>query len=245
LDKSVLLKFAVKILIKISLALVFLPYILAACVNAQDLSTDDAVIAELQKKVDAKRAELGTTGDSKLDAKRNAGSQLDARSVCVRRLKESAKVIVIGFFRTDYGCHYEGAFVNSHYFEKTDVIELSKAALEEFGWRTANQMKREKLALAWVEKGLLAFFTVLYTTSEDFGRSEFHPPRTASAENGRIKVTLWYQVPSGSSREKGYQQVEYTFSGDGKYSGSSTLTALILSNARGLRLSCRSRISKA
>lgn len=235
-----------KNLITLSLALVFLPCTLAACANAQtspsqggpkiesvsniDLSTDEAVLAEMQKRADAKRAEIGTTGDTKLDAKLKNSSKLDARSVCIRRVKESPKVIVIGVFRTDYGCSFDGAFVGSRYFEATDVIDLSKAALAEFGWLKANQTKREILALGWVEKGLLAFFTVLYTKDVDFGRSEsaFHPPQRVSAESGKIKITLWIQVPSGMGREKGFQYLEYTFAADGSFTGSKTLESLVL-----------------
>ncbi len=60
-----------KTFINISLAFVFLPCILAGCVNAQkvDLATNEAVIAELQKRADAKRLQRPTTGDEKLDAK--------------------------------------------------------------------------------------------------------------------------------------------------------------------------------
>lgn len=76
-----------KTFINISLAFVFLPCILAGCVNAQkvDLATNEAVIAELQKRADAKRDPLGKKG----------GGKLDARYVCIERMKESEKVIVI------------------------------------------------------------------------------------------------------------------------------------------------------
>lgn len=87
-----------KTFINISLTFVFLPCILAGCANAQkvDLATNEAVIAELQKRADAKRTELGKTG----------GSKLSAKSVCIERLKESEKVIVIGFFAYDRGCRH-------------------------------------------------------------------------------------------------------------------------------------------
>ena len=77
-----------KTLINISLTFVLLPCILAGCVNAQkvDLGTNEAVIAELQKRVDAKREPLGKTG----------GSKLNARSVCIERLKESEKLAALG-----------------------------------------------------------------------------------------------------------------------------------------------------
>ncbi|HUQ31541.1 MAG TPA: hypothetical protein VM095_05440 [Pyrinomonadaceae bacterium] len=219
-----------KKLIGLSCAAFLLLCILTGCVKAQDLSTDEAVIAELQKRVDAKRAEMGTTGDSKLDAKMKNSSRLDARAVCIKRLKESPKVIVVGFFATDVGCRFDGAFIRSRYFEAADITDLSKAALEEFGWKQANQKRREKLAQLWVENGLLAFSTVLYTKDVDFGinDSAFHPPQTVSAENGEIKVTLWIQLPSGMRPERSFQYLEYQFAADGSFTGSRTLKALAL-----------------
>ena len=71
------------------------------------------------------------------------------------------------------------------------------------------------LALYWVEKGLLAFFTILYTNDKDMGEREFHPPQAMTAENGEIKVKLWVQLPSGMRREKGFQHPEFRFAADG------------------------------
>jgi len=223
-------------LIKISLAFVFLSGISAGCVNAQnipnqdspkvevvsDLSTDAGVIAELQKIGDAKRAEL-PKADEKIEAKRRAASRLESKNVCIKRLKESAKVIVIGFFRTDVGCHFSGAFVGSRYFEKTDLIDLSKAALEAFGWQKANQTEREKLAAAWVEKGLLAFYSVLYAKPSELENVGFHPPQFVSEKNGAVKINLFIQLPSRMTREKGFQHLEYRFAADGTFTGYSTL----------------------
>ncbi len=202
---------------KIPLGFVFLGCILAGCANAQKvaLSNDERVIAELQKRVDAKRDELGKTG----------GSKLNARSVCIERLKETESVIVIGFFRYDQGCHFDGAFIDSKYFESTDMA-LSKNALAAFGWQKAPKREREMLASYWVQKGLLAFFTVLYTKDKDMGEREFHPPQAMTAENGEIKVKLWVQLPSGMRRGKEFKRVEYKFSKDGSLTGNSTLEAL-------------------
>ncbi len=188
-------------------------------VSNYDLSTDEGVLAELQKIVDARREKLGLADKGK--------SKLEAKSVCIERLKESAKIIVIGFFRYDYGCHFDGAFVDSSYFEKTDAA-LSQKALVALGWEKANQAEREKLGLLWVEKGLLAFFTVLQTKQKELENQDFHPPKVVSMENGEIKVTLWIRLPSGRSRKKGFQHLEYRFAKDGSYSGSSTLENLAI-----------------
>ncbi len=217
-------------LIKFSLLFALLSCVCAGCANAQlvpnqtiesisnaDLATDEAVLAELQKRADAKREKLGLA---------NKGtSKLEAKSVCIERLKESPKVIVIGFFANDVGCRFDGAFVGSSYFEKTDIA-LHKTALDALGWEKAPKSEREMLAKFWVEKGLLAFFTVLYIKDKDLNNQDFHPPQAVSSENGAIKVTLWIQLPSGMSREKGFQHVEYRFDKNGNYSGSSTLESL-------------------
>jgi hypothetical protein len=220
--------------------LLTLPGLSAGCAGAQrvseragvtgeagvDLSADEAVIAEMQKRVDAEGAERAA-GDAKLEAKLRAASRLEAKDVCIERPKESAKVVVVGFFRHDYGCHFEGAFVGPRYYEATEH-ELHQAALESYGWRGANREGRERLALAWVEKGLLAFFDVPHTSPKGLERFDFHPPRAASAENGAVKVTLWFRVPPGRNGGRGFQHVEYRFNGDGSLSGVSTLDAVQL-----------------
>ena len=209
--------------LRLACALLLLQCLLASCTNAQtistqNLSTDEAVLAEMQKRVDAKRAKLGLA---------NKGtSKLDAHDVCIKRLEESPKIIVIGFFAYDRGCGLDGAFVNSRYFEKDDAA-LSKNALDALGWESANQSRREALAQLWVEKGLLAFFTVLHAKEKDLEGRGFHPPQVVS-NNGEIKVTLWIRLPSGMTPERGYQRLEYRFARDGNLSGSSVLESLSL-----------------
>lgn len=182
-------------LINFSLALIFLTGISACCTNAQtvDLSTKEAVLEELgkQKKADLSKAKI-----------------------CVERLKESAKIIVIGFFRYDAGCHFDGAFVNSVYIE--DGAKLSQKALDALGWEKANQTQRETLAKHWVEKGLLAFSTVLYTKDKNFIGDDFQPPNVVSKENGEIVVTLWTSV---MRRKKEFHRREFRFTKDGNLSG--------------------------
>jgi hypothetical protein len=191
----------------------------AQTVSTQDLSKDEAVLAEMQKRVDARRAKLGLA---------NKGtSKLQAHDVCIKRLEESPKIIVVGFFAYDRGCGLDGAFVDSRYFEKMDAA-LSKNALDALGWESANQSRREQLAKLWIEKGLLAFFTVLYTKEKDLEDRGFHPPQAVSNENGEIKVTLWIRLPSGMRPERGYQHLEYRFARDGNLSGSSVLESLSL-----------------
>ena len=187
-------------LIKISLLFVFLSGVLVGCANAQtvDLSTDKAVIEQL----------------GKLNNK-----EFSKDKVCIERLKESANVIVVGFFAYDRGCRFDGVFVNSVYFEE-DNADLSKNALNALGWKKANQKEREKLAMIWVEKGLLAFSTVLYTKDEKFSGGEFQPPQVVTKKNGEIIITLWTSV---MRRKKEFQNLEFRFTKDGNLTGSSTL----------------------
>ena len=65
-----------KTFINISLTFVFLPCILAGCANAQkvDLSTDEAVLAELQKRADAKRVDPARRADANLRRNQFASS---------------------------------------------------------------------------------------------------------------------------------------------------------------------------
>jgi len=177
--------------IKFTLALLFLAGVSVGCTRAQtiDLSTKEAVIEQLEKQ-------------SKVKFSKDL--------VCIERLKESAKIIVIGFFRYDYGCHLEGAFVNSVYIE--EGAELTQKALNGLGWKKANQVQREKLALTWIEKGLLAFSTVLYTKDKDFKDGEFQPPIVASKDDGEITVTLWTSV---MRRKIEFHHLKLTFTKDG------------------------------
>ncbi len=209
-------KIMIENIIKSTLVFFALSVFSASCANAQtvsnqdrtkidspssaDLSNDEAVLADLQKIGDAKRAEIKTTGDDKLDAKIKNASKLESKDVCIQRLKESAKVIVIGFFRTDVGCHFDGAFIDLR-FHSRDEADLSQIALAALGWEKATREKRENLAKIWVGEGLLAFYTVLYTEDVDFLKDfqskskvtykggkppkqpELHPPQVVSNDS--------------------------------------------------------------
>lgn len=171
-------------ILKILFAFVLLTFPLSNCASAQnaDLSTDAGVIAELQKIIDAKNAERAN-GDEKLIAKQKAAGKLEAKDVCIERIKD-AEIIVIGFFRTDVGCHFDGAFVNSRYIEREDAA-LSKSALDAFGWEKADRTRRETLAKIWVGEGLLAFSQMPYQKV------------SAAIIGDGIKITVSSQYPDG------------------------------------------------
>ncbi|MEP6901590.1 MAG: hypothetical protein ABJA66_07560 [Actinomycetota bacterium] len=181
-----------KKLIKISVAFVCFSCIQAGCASAQpvDLSTDKAVREKLAKNTDFKS---------------------NPDNLCIERLKESAKIIVIGNHANDRDCRIDGVFVDSRYFDAGDAT-LSKTALNALGWKMANQQKRENLAKLWVENGLLVFYRVLYTRDKDFKEAEFQPPKVVSNENGETVVTLWTSI---MNRKKEFEFFKFIFAVDG------------------------------
>jgi len=200
------------------LAFLFLPCLIAGCADAQiisnrdrpkietpsnlDLSTDEAVLVELQKRVDAEREKLGL-GEA-------GSSKIKANSIRVIRQKNSAKIIVVSSFRSDYGSVFKGAYINWRYFSKDDAA-LSENALNALGWKKANRAEREQLAKLWVEKGLQAFNRIVYTKDENFTGGGFQPPRVVSTENGEIKVTLWVIKPSGMKPKSAVMRTNFQF----------------------------------
>lgn len=208
---------------KLSLALFLLTPVSVGCARAQrvDLSTDEGVIAELQKMVDARNA-ARAGDDEKLAAKLRAARRLGRDSVCIER-KEPAKIIVVGFFRNDYGCHFEGAFVGTRFYDETEIFGATKTALERLGWQKANQEGRERLALFWIEKVLHAFDEVFYPNRENPPQhGGVQPPRAVTEANGDVIVTLWIQLPTRMPGEKRFRGLEYTFNSDGSLSGART-----------------------
>jgi hypothetical protein len=165
---------------------------------------------------DLSRYDLST--DEGVNAAREAlrGEALDAESQrCIRRATELPRIVVVGDFAYDLGCRSQGVFVASRYFKITD-LSLSKAALDALGWNASNPEERKRLARLWVEKGLLAFSSVMVTKDSDFGNSPFHPPQAMADKDGVITVSLWVRMPSGMRPGPGrHEYVEYKFSRDG------------------------------
>lgn len=195
--------------------------------KSADLSTDEAVIAELKKMQDAKNAELAKENEA-LKKKLQAADKINKENVCIERLKESPKIIAVAFFRNDYGCHFEGAFVGSRYYDAAEIFDAAKPALDALGWENANRKTRERLARIWSEKVLNAFSNLLYAIPKDFGKSGFHPPQATSTEKGEITVSLWIQLPQGRTREKGFQHLEYIFDENGNMTSGRTTENLLV-----------------
>ena len=178
-------------LIHFSLALLLAPCILASCANAQnsDFSSDEIVIEhlEMHKKKEFLKDE-----------------------VCIKRFKESAEVIVIGFLDSETGCQLAGVFVNSRYYEKGD-FELSKNALDALGWKTADWQQREELAGIWVKDGLMAFSASDYQRHKN---PKFLPPKGVLPGGDEIQVIMLKpSVPGRTSRGSGRKV--FTFNKDG------------------------------
>lgn len=155
-----------KTLIKISLAIIFLPCLLTGCANAQadDTLTDKAVLIQLGKLNDKK---------------------FSKDVVCIKRLKESAKLVVIGIKDDKAVCRFDGVFVDSRYFEKNS-LEWSKTALSSLGWEKANEQTRQKLAKLWIEKVLFAFSAQSNQTFQ-----------AVPMDNDGIKVIVSLRLPPG------------------------------------------------
>src|SRR6185436_20655123 len=97
-----------------------------------------------------------------------AGKKLDDHSKrCIRRDTSIPGIVIVGGFAFDYGCRFQGAFINSRYVG-TDDKGMSRSALEALGWKTAKPQQRELFALAWVQEGLLGFLRVLSVKNDDF-----------------------------------------------------------------------------
>jgi hypothetical protein len=189
------------------LCLVICNLTIAAVARSQDLSSYDL------------------TTDEGVNAAREAvtGKKPDDRSKrCISRHKSLPGMVVVGGFASDYGCRFQGVFTGSRYLATEDKA-LSKGALEALGWKSANRELREKLALAWLEKGLFAFVTVIRARNDDFQNRTFQTPGAVTSETNETVVTLWIRLPAGRGRGRPYQLREYRFSSDGDFAGSKTL----------------------
>ncbi len=151
------------------------------------------------------------------------GKPLDERSKrCIRRDKSLPGVIAVGGFAYDYGCRFQGVFVNSQYLTDDDKA-LSRTALDAVGWNRGDRSQRENAAQAWVANGLLAFLTVISVKNSDFTNHSFQPPQTSTRADGTVAVTLWVRLPSGRVPGTRYDLREYRFSSEGNLAGHTTL----------------------
>jgi len=180
------------------LVLVLASSIFSSCANGQDYSSYDLTTIE---RVNAAR-----------EAK--SGKPLDTGSKdCVVISKELPDIILLGSFASDRGCELSGAIIKKQGFS-TDK-DISKIALENLGWKNADAQAQKKLALNWVQFGLLAFENPLTQPAEDFTGQSFQMPQAVSKEDGSITVSLWVRRPSGMRCERGYDKFNYKFLRDG------------------------------
>lgn len=93
---------------------------------------------------------------------------------------------------------------------RAQAPDLSQKALTAMGWKQADHFPREKMALMWVEKGLLAFASVAYQDDKVAPIVGFHRPEVVTPKDGPITVTLWTERPTGMRNEKpSYQRLTY------------------------------------
>lgn len=144
------------------------------------------------------------------------GKALDDRSKrCVRRDTSLPGIVLVGIFRFDAGCYLEGAFIGKRFVPAKDR-EISKAALNELGWKAANPQQRGAFALAWAAKGLMAFVEVLSEKPKDFADHPFQGPKVETTAKGEAVVRLWVRLPLRRGRGQSYQLREFRFSPDGE-----------------------------
>ena len=179
----------IKYLVLFSLVLLFLPSLLTGCANAQanDTLTDKAMLAELEKLHDKK---------------------YNKDDVCIKRVEESVKVVVIGLKDEAAVCRFAGVFIDSRFFEKGN-LESSKTALSSLGWETANEQMRRKLAKLWVEKILFAFSAESNRSKRIF--------RVVPTDNDGIEVIVSLQFPPGVTSR--HAPKSFLFDKDGNMSG--------------------------
>lgn len=191
----------------IALSCLFSSLGFAAAVHAQDFSKFD----------------LSTNDGVNAAREAIAGKPIDDRSKgCIRRDNRLPEIVLVGGFAFDYGCRLQGAFVKSQYLAVDDKV-FSRTALEALGWKAAGQSQREKIAQAWVEKGLMTFLSVVAVKDEDFANHSFQTPQTRIHADGTIVVTLWVRLPPGRVRGTRYELRDYRFSSDGDFAGDTTL----------------------
>ena len=183
----------------IYLSMIFM-LLFSACADGQDFSRYDLSTNEGVN--EAREAKLG----KKLH---------NYTKGCTKRPAELPEIILVGFFAHDRGCMLDGAFVKKYFLSRQDE-NLSRRALESFGWRKADSTKREEIALRWTQFGLLAFGGYpIIKRDEDFNGREFSAPEALASAAGGVKVVLWTRQPAGMRCETNYQRLSFTFSEDG------------------------------
>ncbi len=143
------------------------------------------------------------------------GHRVVKRNVAIRRSLEFPHVISIGMYRVNHGYELTGLFVDKRY---GDPRYQTRPGLASVGWKTASASVRRTLALAWVEKVLLAF-----DVFEDAPDAAFHaphahpfsPPVAESTARGGVDVTMWVREPSTSTESRTLCKWRYQFKPDG------------------------------
>lgn len=96
--------------------------------------------------------------------------------------------------------------------------EASGLLLRKRGWENADQNEKTRLAMLWIQDGLLAFGEkVLSKKPEGFGDKEvkFREPDVQCAASGAVRVLVWIEEPLGPSTTRHYRRNLYWFNKEG------------------------------
>jgi hypothetical protein len=96
--------------------------------------------------------------------------------------------------------------------------EAAGVLLRKRGWESADATEKSRLAMLWVQDGLLAFGEKIVTKKpEGFGDKDvkFREPEVQCALSGAVRVLVWVEEPLGPSSGRQYRRNLYWFSKEG------------------------------
>lgn len=96
--------------------------------------------------------------------------------------------------------------------------EASGILLRKRGWETVDANEKSRLAMLWVQDGLLAFGEKIVAKKPDgFGDKEvkFREPEVQCAMSGAVRVLVWIEEPIGPNSGRQFRRNLYWFSKEG------------------------------
>lgn len=141
--------------------------------------------------------------------------------LCIDRVTDDGKVIVIGNFAYDAGCFIESIIVNG---KMGEWQSMSGKALEQMGWDEADN---DALLLEFVDAISMAWGGVMEGPNDDFsvaGAPAFTEPSVAHTDDG-YTVTFWFSEPSGMEPVNYYTQLAVYFNEKGVITGTEGLAS--------------------
>ncbi len=157
-------------------------------VSGPDLSTDEKVLAELQ---------------------RLSGRTYDKKDVCIRRTGLN-DLIMVGFFANDRGCMGSDAFFKGELIKPEEHIS---EILKHSGWEGSDE-KKKALAKYWITDVYVGWESVTSHKPEGFPGNLWFEPRY-ELKDGGVAATCWIQKPSGMMPQAVYHAVQIYFDKNG------------------------------